>query len=282
MLVAIETKTAEDTARAYRRQWSLVAGRAGKLMLPVVGFVIVGLVWEFVARVIVANPLLFSPLSSTLQALWDMFKTGSIWTHLSASGQEFAMGYVIAAAGGVLIGAVLAALPVASNTFAGVIQAAYATPLIALAPLLVVLFGIGLESKVIVVFLLAVFPVIIATESAFRTVNPEYVETARAFGAGRLQVVAKVVFPAAAVGVLTGLRLGVGRGIIGVVVGEIFGAQRGLGFLIVQYSEAFRTADVLAVVLLLAAIGVGTNSALRKLEDRLSPWTRSAGPRRTA
>jgi NitT/TauT family transport system permease protein len=189
---------------------------------------------------------------------------------------------VIAAAGGVLIGAVLAALPVASKTFAGVIQAAYATPLIALAPLLVVLFGIGLESKVIVVFLLAVFPVIIATESAFRTVNPEYVETARAFGAGRLQVVAKVVFPAAAVGVLTGLRLGVGRGIIGVVVGEIFGAQRGLGFLIVQYSEAFRTADVLAVVLLLAAIGVGTNSALRKLEDRLSPWTRSAGPRRTA
>jgi NitT/TauT family transport system permease protein len=135
-----------------------------------------------------------------------------------------------------------------------------------------VLFGVGLLSKVVVVFVLAIFPIIIATHSALTSINPDYLETSRAFGASRGQALRLVVFPAAAVGVMAGLRLAIGRGIIGVVVGEFFGARAGLGFLLVQFSMAFQTAKTLSVVILLAAIGVTTNYFLLRLETRWSPW----------
>jgi NitT/TauT family transport system permease protein len=228
-----------------------------------------------VARLVVRSALLFATFSSTLVALWDLFRSGTILPHLVVSAQEFAIGFVISAVAGVGIGAAFAAVPRLGRLSSAVVQAAYATPLVAVAPLLIVLFGIGVQSKIIIVVLLAIFPILISTESAFRSINPEYVETGVAFGAGRLQLLRKVVLPAASIGILTGLRLAVGRGIIGVLVGEIFGATKGLGFLIVQYSESFQTARTLAVVLVLAVIGVLANEGLQRLEDRLSPWRES-------
>jgi NitT/TauT family transport system permease protein len=249
-------------------------------VLPVVGLILAGIVWELVARLIVRTPLLFATLSSTLNALWVLVRSGAIVPHVLVSAQEFAIGFIISAVAGVAIGAAFAAFPWLGKLCSAVVQAAYATPLVAVAPLLIVLFGIGVASKIIIVVLLAIFPVLISTESAFRSINPEYVETAVAFGAGRFQVLRKVVLPAASLGILTGLRLAVGRGIIGVLVGEIFGATRGLGFLIVQYSESFQTAKTLAVVLVLAVIGVLVNGGLQRLEDRLSPWQESRKNRR--
>jgi len=233
------------------------------------------MVWELVARIVVRSPLLFAPFSTTLVALWDLFRSGAIFPHIAVSGQEFLAGFVISAVAGVAIGAAFAAVPRLGRLGSAVVQAAYATPLVAVAPLLIVLVGIGVRSKIIIVILLAIFPVLISTESAFRSINPEYVETGIAFGAGRLQLLRKVVLPAASIGILTGLRLAVGRGIIGVLVGEIFGATKGLGFLIVQYSESFQTAKTLAVVLVLAVIGVVASEGLQQLEDRLSPWKES-------
>ena len=249
-------------------------------VLPALGLLLAGAAWELVARCIVRTPLLFATLSATLGALWELLRSGAIVPHLAASAEEFAIGFLISAVGGVAIGAGFAAVPWLGKLFSAVVQAAYATPLVAIAPLLVVLFGIGVQSKIIIVVLLAIFPVLISTESALRSVNPEYLETAVAFGAGRVQVLQKVVFPAAAVGILTGLRLAVGRGIIGVLVGEIFGATKGLGFLIVQFSESFQTAKTLAVVLILAGIGVLASDGLERLEGRLSPWQATKGPRR--
>jgi NitT/TauT family transport system permease protein len=250
--------------------------------LPLLGLVLAGIVWELVARLVVRSTLLFAPFSATLVALWDLFRSGTILPHLVVSAQEFMIGFVISAVAGVAIGAAFAAAPRLGRLGSAVVQAAYATPLVAVAPLLIVLFGIGVQSKIIIVVLLAIFPVLISTESAFRSIDPEYVETGIAFGAGRLQLLRKVVLPAAAIGILTGLRLAVGRGIIGVLVGEIFGATRGLGFLIVQYSESFQTAKTLAVVLVLAVIGVVASEGLQQLEHRLSPWQESRSTRRAS
>jgi NitT/TauT family transport system permease protein len=249
--------------------------KALRQALPVFGLLIAGIAWELVARLVVRSQLLFAPLSSTVVALWDLLRSGTLAPHLVVSAEEFAVGFLISAVAGVAIGAAFAAVPWLGRLLSGVVQAAYATPLIAVAPLLIVLFGIGVRSKIIIVILLAIFPILISTESAFRSINPEYVETAVAFGASRVQVLRKVVFPAAFVGILTGLRLAVGRGIIGVLVGEIFGATHGLGFLIVQYSESFQTAKTLAVVLVLALIGVLASDGLERLEARLSPWQES-------
>jgi len=251
-------------------------------VLPVLGLVLAAVAWELVARFIVRSQLLFATFSSTVHALWELLRTGTIFPHLIVSAQEFLIGFIISAVAGVALGAAFAAVPWLGNLSSAVVQAAYATPLVAVAPLLIVLFGFGILSKVIIVVILAIFPVLISTESAFRSINPEYVETAVAFGAGRLQILRKVILPAASLGILTGLRLAVGRGIIGVLVGEIFGATRGLGFLIVQYSESFQTAKTLAVVLVLAIIGVVTNHGLQRLESRLSPWQVSRQMRRQA
>jgi len=236
--------------------------------------------WEAVARFVVRSQLLFATFSSTVTALWDLFRTGTIFLHVIVSAEEFAIGFIISAVAGVALGAAFAALPWLGNLSSAVVQAAYATPLVAVAPLLIVLFGFGVLSKIIIVVILAIFPVLISTESAFRSINPEYVETAVAFGAGRLQILRKVILPAASLGILTGLRLAVGRGIIGVLVGEIFGATKGLGFLLVQYSESFQTAKTLAVVLVLAIIGVAPNHGLQRLEYCLSPWQVSRPLRR--
>ncbi len=174
------------------------------------GLILAGVVWELVARLIVKSPLLFATFSSTLVALWELFRSGAVLPHLVVSAQEFAIGFAISAVAGVAIGAAFAAAPGLGRLCSAVVQAAYATPLVAVAPLLIVLFGIGVQSKIIIVVLLAIFPVLISTESALRSINPEYVETGIAFGAGRLQLLRKVVLPAASIGILTGLRLAVG------------------------------------------------------------------------
>src|SRR5438132_539599 len=178
--------------------------KALRQVLPVFGLLVAGIAWELVARLVVRSQLLFAPLSSTVVALWDLFRSGTLAPHLVVSAEEFAIGFLISAVAGVAIGAAFAAVPWLGRLLSGVVQAAYATPLIAVVPLLIVLFGIGVRSKIIIVILLAIFPILISTESAFRSINPEYVETAVAFGASRVQVLRKVVFPAAFVGILTG------------------------------------------------------------------------------
>lgn len=269
-----EEDTTPERDLRERRQWVRVC------LLPFMGLVLFGVIWESTALFIVGSDLFLAPLTDTLVSLWKLFTSGEIYPHLSASAQAFAIGYVIAVGVGVSLGACFAAVPTVGRLFDWVVQGAYATPLIAVAPLLIVLFGLGIVSKIIVVFILALFPILISTETALRSVPPEFVETARAFGAGRWQVTKAVVFPAASVGVLTGLRLAVARGIIGVVVGEIFGATQGLGFLIVRYSQSFRTDSTLAVVLVLAMIGVIANNLLLRMERQLSPWQRKRVPPR--
>ena len=260
------------------RGGGVLRGRAGRAtdryLLPLAGLILVGVVWEIIGRFVIRDRLLFAPMSSTFVELYHLLISGQITPDLVASAEEFALGFLLAAIVGLGLGALFAASHVARRMFSAVVQAGYATPIVAITPVIIVLAGIGIRSKVIVAASLAVFPILIGTEGALTSINPEYVETARAFGASRLTILRKVVFPAAAVGVVTGLRLGVGRGIIGVVVAEFFGASKGLGFLLVQYSNSFQTAKTLAVVVLLAMIGILTNSCLLAFERRLSPWDR--------
>jgi NitT/TauT family transport system permease protein len=250
--------------------------RAPSAVWPLLGIALFGATWEFVGRFLLRSELLFAPLSSTLRALVDLARSGELTAHVLVSGQELLVGYALAAVTGIAIGSLFAMMPIVSRILAPLVLGAYATPLIAITPLIIVIVGLGAASKIVIVFLLAVFPIIINTESGLRSVDPDYIDTARAFRADRVQILRLVVFPAALISIVAGLRLAIGRGIIGVVVGEIFGATQGLGFLIVQYSNSFRTARTLAIVLLLVAIGVGANAVLEAIETRLSPWRRGA------
>jgi NitT/TauT family transport system permease protein len=232
------------------------------------------LLWEFISRVIVANALFLAAPSQIIAAVIALAKSGELWRHLSISAIEFALGYVIACVLGVLAGFAMAHSPVAKNAMAPWVSGLYATPTIALAPLFILWFGIGIWSKVLIVILLVFFPVAINTEAGLRTVSDRLVEMLRSFGATERQIFFKVSLPSAVPFILAGLKLGIGRGLIGVVVAELFGSRAGLGRLISASADAFNMPELFAGVVVLAVAGIAMTSGFSWLERRLVPWTK--------
>ena len=136
------------------------------------------------------------------------------------------------------------------------------------------LIGIGIWSKVLVVIFLVLFPVTINTEAGLRTTSDRLIEMLRSFGASRAQIFFKVSLPSALPFILAGLKLGIGRGLIGVVVAELFGSRAGLGRLISQYADAFNMPELFAGVIVLAVAGIAMTAGFGWLEKRLVPWTK--------
>ncbi|MBV9169702.1 MAG: ABC transporter permease subunit, partial [Chloroflexi bacterium] len=134
------------------------------------------------------------------------------------------------------------------------------------------IFGIDSASKVAVVFLLAVFPIVINTATGIRSTDQVYVDAARSFCANRWQIFSKVLIPSALPFIVAGLRLGIGRGLVGVVIGEFIGARAGLGYMIFRSSQGFEIDAMWVGVFLLAGTGVVSVIVLQKVERRMAPW----------
>jgi NitT/TauT family transport system permease protein len=235
--------------------------------------VFVGLaLWEVTGRFFVQNKLFLATPLQALGKIGATLRTGELQHHAWVSTQEFVIGFIIASLAGILIGLVIARTETVANALNPWVSGIYATPVVAIAPLFILWFGIGIWSKVAVVVSLVVFPVIINTEVGIRSADKQLIEMVRAFGATPAQVFWKVSLPAATPFILAGLRLGVGRGLIGVVVGELFGARAGLGIMIVQASEVFDMPLLFAGILVLAAAGIAMTAGFRALERYLVPW----------
>ncbi len=230
--------------------------------------------WELVSRFLVANALFLAAPSQIAVAIVDLARTGQLWHHVGVSAAEFALGYVIAASLGIALGLAMAASATAKQALQPWVSGLYATPIIALAPLFILWFGIGIWSKVIVVISLVLFPVAINTEAGLRTTSERLIEMLRCFGATSRQIFVKVSLPSAVPFILAGLKLGIGRGLIGVVVAELFGSRAGLGNLISQSADAFNMPELFAGVVVLAFAGIVMTAGFGWLEGRLVPWTR--------
>ncbi len=238
------------------------------LVSLVVGF---GL-WELFARYVVKSALIIVPPSHVVVAFVDLVREGELQTHVYVSGLEFVAGFGLAAVVGVLVGLAIGVSDLVRDALEPWLSALYATPVVAFAPLFVLWMGIGPSSKVAVAFLLAVLPVIINTSAGIRTTDQSLVDVARSLSASRLQIFFKVLIPYALAFIIAGLRLGVGRAIIGVVVAEFFGTRAGLGYLILTSSQLFDTSALFVAVVILAGVGVLSVVALQKLERWLAPW----------
>lgn len=259
----------QPTRRKQRRGRASLAQRQALTWLSV----LLGIaLWEFVGSVIVQNSLFLATPWQTMVALWKLAASGMLWHHSWVSLQEFMIGFVMAVAIGIPVGLATASSQRAASLINPWVSGIYATPIIALAPLLILWFGLGIWSKVAVVVSLVVFPVIINTEAGLRNTDKQLIEAVRSFGATRAQIFFKVSLPSAIPFILAGLRLGVGRGLIGVVVGELFGAKAGLGFLITQAAEIFNMPQLFAGVVVFAAAGIVLTGAFQMLERRLVPW----------
>ena len=171
--------------------------------------------WEFLSRVVVANALFLAAPSQIFAAIYGLAVSGELWPHIGISAAEFALGYAIASLLGIATGLAMAQSEVAKNVLQPWISGLYATPTIALAPLFILWLGIGIWSKVLVVVFLVLFPVTINTEAGLRTTSPRLIEMLRSFGATPRQIFFKLALPSAMPFILAGLKLGIGRGLIG-------------------------------------------------------------------
>jgi NitT/TauT family transport system permease protein len=230
--------------------------------------------WELVSRVLIANPLFLAAPSQIVYAIYQLSRTGEMEHHVAVSSAEFALGYVIAAVVGIGFGFGMASNARFKQALQPWISGFYATPTIALAPLFILWLGIGIWSKVLVVIFLVTFPVTINTEAGLRTTSERLIEMLRSFGASRSQIFFKVSLPSALPFILAGLKLGIGRGLIGVVVAELFGSRAGLGRLISQSADAFNMPELFAGVIVLAVAGIAMTAGFSWVEKRLVPWTR--------
>ncbi len=232
------------------------------------------LAWEIVSRFLINNALFLAAPSQIAIAIYNLAVSGELWHHMGISAVEFALGYVIASVLGIALGVAMASSVTAKQALQPWVSGLYATPTIALAPLFILWFGIGIWSKVIVVISLVLFPVTINTEAGLRTTSERLIEMLRSFGATKRQIFYKISLPSALPFILTGLKLGIGRGLIGVVVAELFGSRAGLGRLISQSADAFNMPELFAGVVILAIAGIVMTAGFGWLEERLVPWTR--------
>jgi NitT/TauT family transport system permease protein len=231
-------------------------------------------IWEFLSRVAVNNALFLAAPTQIIAAIVRLAETGELEHHMAISGIEFIIGYVIASVLGIALGVAMAGSATAKQMAQPWVSGLYATPTIALAPLFILWLGIGIWSKVIVVVTLVLFPVAINTEAGLRQTSERLAEMLRSFGASRQQIFWKLSLPSAMPFVLAGLKLGIGRGLIGVVVAELFGSRAGLGRLISQSADSFNMPELFAGVIVLAVAGIVMTSGFSWLEGRLVPWTK--------
>ncbi len=264
--VAVSTapSAARGSARAPR-DGEFLQNLLWGLSFPAAVFVL----WELMAATGLLNTVLFSRPSLIFAAGWREATTGALWRNLSVSLSEVAVGFVVAVAIGLAIGLAVGSSRRLDYIFEPLIIGLYSAPIVALYPLLILWFGLGFTAMLTLVVLFAVFPVIVNTALGVRLTDRVLLRTAEAFGASRQEVVFKVILPAALPSILAGLRLALGRALIGVVVAELFMGNAGIGFSIGYAAGALRTADVYFGIFVVGAVGVGLTSLMGVLERRL-------------
>jgi NitT/TauT family transport system permease protein len=234
--------------------------------------------WELVGNTLqLINPMFMSAPSLVGKAAVQLFASGEIWNDLRVSGIEFAWGYLLSVLVGVPFGIATGWYKKLSYIFDPFVNAMNATPRVALLPLVIIWLGIGILSKVGIIFLGAVFPILINSRDGVKTTPYNLLTAARSFGASEWQIFRSVVLPSTVPFILTGLRLGVGRALIGVMVGELYAATAGIGFMITVAGATFQTDKVFVGVLIFAITGMVAMELLTKLEARFDKWRPKVG-----
>lgn len=234
--------------------------------------------WELVGNTLqLINPMFMSAPSLVLKAGVQLFTSGEIWNDLYISGIEFLWGYALSVVFAIPFGIAIGWYKKLSYICDPFVNAMNATPRVALLPLVIIWLGIGVLSKVGIIFLGAVFPLLINTRDGVKTTPANLLTAARSFGASEWQIFRSVVLPSTVPFILTGLRLAVGRALIGVMVGELYAATAGIGFMITVAGATFQTDKVFVGVLIFAISGMVLTEVLDRIEHRFDRWRPKVG-----
>lgn len=226
--------------------------------------------WEVVGRY--SSPAFMVPLSATLKKLWQLILDGSLIQQCLDSAALFVTGFVLALVIGMPLGLLLARVRGLRVGLEPYIMILYATPMVALIPFILSMMGFGFAPKVLVVFLFAVFPVLYNTIEGARSIKPELIEVARSFRSSEWSLWREVMVPYTLPYTMTGVRLAIGRGLVGMVAAEFFLSSTGLGQMIMTASQNFDTAGVFAAILVIGLIGVAMMRLGRRIEMHFARW----------
>lgn len=260
---------ASSLGQVYLRAERLVIG-GGTLLTFLV-------TWELLGRTGLVNPLFISSPSLVAQSGYQLFADGEIWGDLRTSGVEFLVGYVMAAAVAIPLGLAIGWYQRLYYLLSPFIDTLNAVPRVTLLPLIVIWFGIGIWSKIVVVFLGAVIPLLINTFSGVKTNEERFLRVARSFGASQFRIFWTIVLPGTVPFIFTGLKYAAGRALLGVVVGELYAATAGIGYLIAIAGSTFQTDKVFVGIVIVMVTGLVTVEVLNRLERRFDAWRPKVG-----
>jgi ABC-type nitrate/sulfonate/bicarbonate transport system permease component len=240
--------------------------------LGIIGIIFFFLAWEIASRAHILNPFYFPPFSAIVAKGYELFADGSIWEHMRFSLTNFSIGFLISVVLGVVIGVPMGWYRGISKAFDPLLSGIYATPLIALLPLIIMIFGLGPVSKIIMTILAAVFPILINTMVGIANTDNRLITMARSFGAKDSTIFLKVSVPGSLPYIVAGMRVALGRALVYIVVAEQYGAATGLGYLSSVAAQRFQMAAMFVPIVIIAALGASLNELLKALEQRLEKW----------
>lgn len=233
-------------------------------------------IWEILTRLLLENELLIPPPSSVLRSFWMLAVSGKLTKHFEATLIEFAYGFSTACILGIIIGYFMGMVRWFDEIMDPWIATLYSIPVITIVPLIIIWFGIGMLSKIIVVFKITVVAIILNTAAGIKNLDPVWLELAQSLRLTGWQTTYKIRFPGALPYIITGMRLGVGRALLAVVVAELMASNAGLGYLLRDSSETWDSPKLFVTVILLAVIGLVSFNLIKRLEQRMAPWRQSA------
>jgi NitT/TauT family transport system permease protein len=239
-------------------------------MITVASVAMVLIVWEIFGRRI--NPVFGSYPSAIAEAFWELAVTGQLWSALYDSLRPFVIGYALAIAVGVPLGLFIGGFRAAEAALGLYITAGYAMPLVALVPLLILWLGLGFAVKVAVIFLMSLFPICINTWLGVTAVPKTLVEVGKSFVAPDTVILRRIILPATLPYIMAGIRLAVGRAVVGMVIAEFFTTISGLGAVIINSANNFDTATMFVPIIILMMMAIGLNWLIGFVERWVAPW----------
>jgi NitT/TauT family transport system permease protein len=242
------------------------------VIYPLISLAVLIAVWHWAIAAFAIPDYLLPPPGAVFQALYDGFADGSLWPHIWSTLTETLAGYVIGCGLAVVMGALLAESRTFERFLYPLLLGLQAMPKVALGPIILVWFGFGMSSKVVLVALVCFFPLFVNTINGIKRTDTELLDACRAFSATRGYLLLHVKLPAAAGDIFSGLQIGVSMALIGAVVGEFLSAQQGLGYMIASASVSMSLSTMFAGVLLLAVIGLAGSMLMRVVHRRVVFW----------
>ncbi|HXG52581.1 MAG TPA: ABC transporter permease [candidate division Zixibacteria bacterium] len=241
-----------------------------RLLLRLLSLLVLAAAWEAAGRT--HNPHLLPPLSRVAAAWLELALSGELWSALGVSFQALWLGFLLSVLLGIPLGLLMGRYRAVEAFLNLYMTAMLAVPMIAFIPFLVIAFGLGLQSRVWVVFLFAFVIIAVNTAAGVRNVDPNFVEMARSFGARERELFLKVVLPAALPMIMAGLRLGMGRAVLGMVTGEMILAAVGFGAMLMRFGASFDSPSLFATLLTIVVLAVALLGLVQRLDRLLAPW----------